>query len=345
MGNARPDLTTVDRRRTVAADAGRIDAVLAGAFDDLSRARIQRLIADGHVRLNGEPARKSALVTEGDTLDLDIPPHPHEVPGDTLPSQLHVLYEDAALIAIDKPAGLAVHGAPGDTSPSVAAWMLRHLGDRASDFDAEHPGVVHRLDKDTSGVLLLAKTPAAQSALSAAFEARTVQKTYLAITDGVPNRRRAIIDAPIARHPGDRTRMAVVRSGRASRTGYEVLGDDGGQALLLIHPETGRTHQIRVHLAAIHCPVMFDRTYGRADSLHETAPLTESEMVNGELQMARRQMLHAWRINIPHPAGGTLEVTAALAPDFANFVRATSLEPLASEYMENLAPVREEASK
>jgi len=299
--------------------------VLASAFDDLSRARIQRLIADGHVRLNGAPARKSASVVEGDTLDLDIPPHPHEVPGDTLPSQLHVLYEDAALIAIDKPAGLAVHGAPGDSAPSVAAWMLRHLGDHAGDFDAEHPGVVHRLDKDTSGVLLLAKTPATQSALSASFEARTVQKTYLAVTDGVPNRKRAIIDAPIARHPGDRTRMAVVRNGRASRTGYEVLGDDRGQALLLIHPETGRTHQIRVHLAAIHCPVMFDHVYGTAGG--------------------GRQMLHAWRIHIPHPEGGSLEVTAALAPDFVAFIRSTLMEPLASEYMENLAPVREQGSK
>ena len=325
MGNARSVVPGATRRRTVAGTTGRIDAVLAGAFGDLSRARIQRLIADGHVRLNGEPARKSAVVTAGDTIDLDIPPHPHEIPGGTLPSELRVLYEDAALVAIDKPAGLAVHGAPGDTAPSVAAWMLRRLADSASQFDAEHPGIVHRLDKDTSGVLLLAKTPSAQSALSAAFEARTVAKTYLAITDGVPNRRRAIIDAPIARHPADRTRMAVVRSGRPSRTAYEVLGEDHGRALVVVHPETGRTHQIRVHLAAIHCPVLFDRVYGSAGD--------------------GRQLLHAWRISAPHPEGGSLEVTARLAADFAAFVRSTALEPLASEYTENAAAVRDALSK
>jgi 23S rRNA pseudouridine1911/1915/1917 synthase len=312
MGNV-DAVTAGQRRRTIAGRAGRIDVVLADAFPDLSRARIQRLIAGGHALLNGECARKSAAVVEGDTLELALPPRSHvSVRAEECPD-LAILFEDQSVVAVDKPAGLAVHGAPGDTSPSVAQWMLARLGSGAGGFDADHPGIVHRLDKDTSGVLLLAKTPRAQSAVSAAFEARTVEKTYLAVTDAVPNRRRAVIDAPIARHPGDRTRMAVVRNGRTSRTGYEVLGEDHGRALILVHPETGRTHQIRVHLAAIHCPVTFDRVYG-----------TEGE---------GRQLLHAWRIRIPHPDGGMLEVTSPLAPDFAAFVRHTALEPLASEYM------------
>lgn len=312
MGNVDPAHSTT-RRHAVASHAGRIDVVLAGAFPDLSRARIQRLIADGHAQLNGEAAKKSANVVQGDTIELAVAPHPHELQDAPAIPDPPILFEDAWVLAIDKPAGLAVHGAPGDLSPSVANWMLARLGHAADQFDVEHPGIVHRLDKDTSGVLLLAKTPAAQSAVSASFEARTVEKTYIAVTESVPNRRRAVIDAPIARHPGDRTRMAVVRGGRESRTGYEVLGEDHGNALLVVHPETGRTHQIRVHLAAIHCAVVFDRVYGTP----------------GE----GRQLLHAWRIRVPHPAGGTLEVTAPLAADFAAFVRHTALEPLASEYM------------
>ena len=335
MGNARPGTGDASGRRIVAAQAGRIDAVLAAAYPDLSRSRVQRLIAEGHARLNGESARKAASVMPGDTIEIDVVQHPHELPQ-APQSALPILYEDEALLAIDKPAGLAVHGAPGDTAPSVAGWMLARLGPLADEFDADHPGVVHRLDKDTTGVLLLAKTPIAQSALSAAFEARTVEKTYLAVTDGVPNRARAIIDAPIARHPGDRTRMAVTRNGRASRTRYEVLGEDHGRALLVLHPETGRTHQIRVHLAAIHCPVLFDRTYGGPQSAVDDQQSTIPP---------RRQLLHAWRISIPHPNGGTLEVIAPLAPDFAEHIRSTALEPLASEYMEGRAPMREQASK
>lgn len=318
MGNAQPGSADVTQRRIVAAAPGRLDTVLAAACPDLSRARIQRLIADGLAQLNGGPARKAAVVVPGDVIELAVPPYPHGLPAAPTVA-LPILYEDDFLLAIDKPPGLAVHGAPGDRSPSVASWMLTRLGPLADAFDVEHPGIVHRLDKDTSGVLLLAKTPAAQSALSHAFEARTVEKTYLAITDEVPNRTTAIIDAPIARHPGDRTRMAVVRDGRASRTRYEVLAQDRGRALLLVNPETGRTHQIRVHLAAIRCPVTFDTVYGRRTT-DETPP-------------GARQLLHAWRIDVPHPDGGHLEVTASLPDDFAAFLASTDFESVAGEYV------------
>ena len=167
-------------------------------------------------------------------------------------------------------------------------------------------------------MLLLAKTPQAQATLSAEFEARTTRKTYLAVTDGIPTRDHAVIDAAIARHPGDRTKMAIARKGRIARTEYETLGHDGEQALLLVHPETGRTHQIRVHLAAIAAPVRFDRVYGRPGD--------------------GRQLLHAWQLTIPHPAGGTLTVTAPIPPDFAAALRAMHLDALAAEYARPVEP-------
>jgi len=297
--------------------------VLARALPGLSRARIQRLIESGSVLVNGEPARKSASVQEGDLLAYAIPATDHVTPASGL--NLPVLYEDEALAAIDKPAGLAVHGAPGDMGPSVAGWWLERLGPGASGFDVERPGIVHRLDKDTSGVLLLAKTPRAQAALSRAFEERTTRKTYLAIVEGVPAKPRAVIDAPIDRHPGDRTRMAVTSKGRESRTEYEVVAGDGERAVLEVHPETGRTHQIRVHLAAIGHPVAEDSVYGRRTA-------------NG------RQLLHAYRMEAPHPDGGRIAVTAAIPEDMVVAIRSIGGEKVASQYSHQTPPLREPAT-
>lgn len=326
MGDAPGNGTPADGARTLRSltveRPGRLDAVLAAAWGDLSRSRLQRLIADGHALVNGAPARKAMTVAEGDRVDLAIPETPHESVPTGL--KLRVLYEDADLAVINKPAGLAVHGAPGDTGPSVAAWWLEQLGEGAGAFDVERPGIVHRLDKDTSGVLVLAKTPAAQAALSAAFEARTTKKTYLAIVDGVPERPRAVIDAPIDRHPGDRTRMAIVKRGREARTTYELLHTDGRRALLEVTPETGRTHQIRVHLAAVGVPVSDDAVYGKR------AP-------------GGRQLLHAYQLSMPHPAGGRLTVTAPIPPDFDHAVRAIGAETLALHYARPVEPLLEPA--
>lgn len=319
MGNA-AGTGSIETRSLTAPASGRLDAVLAGAFADLSRARVQRLIDAGHARVNGSPARKAMNISEGDALDLEVPATPHESVPTGL--ELPVLYEDEHLCVIDKPAGLAVHGAPGDTGPSVAAWWLEKLGEAASAFDVERPGIVHRLDKDTSGVLLLAKTPAAQAALSAAFEARTTKKTYLAIVEGVPDRPKAVIDAPIDRHPGDRTRMAIVTRGRESRTAYEVLHSDGRRALIEVHPETGRTHQIRVHLAAIGVPVSDDAVYGKREP-------------------GGRQLLHAYQLAIPHPAGGTLTVTAPVPADMDRAIRSIGADAEAVRFARPVAPSRE----
>lgn len=234
------------------------------------------------------------------------------VEPERLPFDLPVLYEDDALLAVDKPPGIATHGAPGDARPSVVWWFVQRYPRLAETFDADRPGIVHRLDKGTSGVLLLAKTPAAQLFLNRAFEQRRVEKEYLALCEGVPPYERALVDAPIGRHPGDRSRMAVTLRGREARTEYVVLGSAGGKALLLVRPLTGRTHQIRVHLAAIGAPVAHDKVYGRG----------------GE----GRPLLHAYRLVAPHPFGGAVHVAAPLPDDIWIATLAAGLAEAARPY-------------
>ena len=311
-----------ERRSLLVREGGRLDAVLAAAFPDLSRARLQRLIAGEWVRVDGGPARKSMRVERGATVAVTLPERPVVAAPDG-PSP-PVLYEDADLLAIDKPAGLLVHEAPGDAgAPSVAAWFAARHPDEAAAFGVERPGIVHRLDKWTSGALLLARRPAAQAALGAAFQARAARKQYLALCDGVPRRERALIDADIGRSRADRRRMAVTGAGRAARTEYETLAAGRGRALLLVRPHTGRTHQIRVHLAAIGAPVGGDERYG-----------------NGP---GPRHWLHARRLAAPHPGGGGLTVTAPLPRDMLEAIADAGFAAEAAPYAEPAAPVRAEA--
>ncbi|GIW12968.1 MAG: putative RNA pseudouridine synthase [Tepidiforma sp.] len=272
---------------------------------------MQRLVERGLVAVNGAAARKSTTVAPGDRVSVTLAETEHAAGAAGF--ELPVLYEDEYLAAIDKPAGLAVHGAPGDAGPSVAGWWLVRLGDSAREFDAERPGIVHRLDKDTSGIMLLAKTPAAQAALSRAFEERRVKKTYVAVVDGVPAQPRAVIEAPIDRDPRDRTRMAVTARGRPARTEYAVVASDGRRSVLEVRPETGRTHQIRVHLAAIGTPVSHDAVYGTGAG-------------------RGRQLLHALMLRVPHPAGGVLRAGAPAAADIIEAIRAIGGEAVASGY-------------
>jgi 23S rRNA pseudouridine1911/1915/1917 synthase len=306
-----------DWQRVVADAEGRIDAVLSAADPALTRAAVQRLIADGNVLIDDEPVRKSARVLPGTPIEYLVPEVEH-VPTHT-GLALPVLYQDADVVAIDKPAALATHGAPGDQSPSVATWFVERYLQDASAFAVERPGIVHRLDKDTSGVLMLARNPAAQAALGAAFEHRETRKTYIAITDGIPKQEHAIIDAAIGRHPGDRTRMAIVGRGRESRTEYTVIATARDHALIEVHPETGRTHQIRVHLGAIGAHIRFDSVYGKAGP--------------------GRQMLHAWRLELPHPTRkARLDVTAPLPSDMQEELRALGLFDAAVQYLVSVAP-------
>ncbi len=280
----------------------------------MSRARIQRLIADGNVTVDGRRVRKSATVSEGARIvvSLDSTRSPKPVPAAA--EGIVVLFEDEALLAVAKPAGVVVHDAPGAPAPSVAGWFVARFPEEASAFTAGRPGIVHRLDRDTTGVLVLARTPQSQHLLGRAFEERSVAKTYVALTGGRPPRPRGSVETAIGRDPADRTRMAVVPHGRDAVTGFSVVESSGEHALLEIHPRTGRTHQIRVHLSALGCPVAGDRVYGRVP--------------------AARQMLHAWRIELPHPSGGRLEVTAPLPADFRLAAESSGLGRAAVRYCE-----------
>ena len=302
-------------------EEGRLDAVLAAAFPDLSRSRVQRLIANECVLVDGAPARKSAHVERGAQVAITLPETCREVEPSGL--SLPVLYEDSDLLAIDKPAGLLVHDAPAEPgATSVAAWFVEHCPEEAAAFDIERPGIVHRLDKHTSGVLLLAKTPAAQTALSAAFAAREAQKQYLALCDGIPQRDRAVIDADLGRSHADRRRMAVTGDGRSAQTEYEVLAAARERSLLLAKPLTGRTDQIRVHLAAIGASVSGDELYGRGPG--------------------PRHLLHAWRLTVPHPRSGELTVTAPLPGDMLAAIDEAGFAAQAAPYAEAVAPTRTE---
>ncbi len=302
-------------------EEGRLDAVLAAAFADLSRARVQRLIAGNHVLVDGVPARKSTRVERGAKVAVTLPETAREPApvGFSLP----VLHEDDEVLGVDKPAGLLVHGAPAEPlAPSVVDWFVERCPEEARAFDVERPGVVHRLDKHTSGVLLLARTPSAQTTLSAAFADRETRKQYLALCDGVPQRDHAIVEAAIGRSHADRRRMAVTASGREARTEYEVIAAAHGRSLLLVLPFTGRTHQIRVHLAAIGASVANDDLYGRGPG--------------------PRHFLHAWRLAVPHPDGGELTLTAPLPADMRAAIEEAGFAAEAAPYAEPVASSRSE---
>ena len=211
---------------------------------------------------------------------------------------------------------------------------MERYPEAAKAFEAERPGVVHRLDKDTTGVLLMAKTPQAQAFVSQAFEERRTTKTYLAIVEGVPTRPRAVIDAPLGRHPGDRTRMAIVNDGREARTEYELLGSGQDLSLLLVHLYTGRTHQIRVHLSAIGHPVSGDVVYGTRET--RTAARGAAGVAPSQVGVRKSQLLHAWQLRVPHPDGGTLIATAPLPADMGDVLRANGMTVLAQEYGRSL---------
>ncbi len=241
----------------------RLDRALAARIPDLSRTRIQALIKAGHITVNGSPSGKPSYRLEGgEVIAVYLPPPERsEIVPEDIP--LVVLYEDEDLIAIDKPAGMVVHPAYGHTSGTLVNAVLYRWPELAQVGDQHRAGIVHRLDKDTSGVIVVARTPQAHRALAAQFEARTTRKRYLALVEGNPASATGRIEAPIGRNPRQRKQMAVVRKGREAITEFNVLAYYADHALLEIFPRTGRTHQIRVHLAFIGHPIVGDTVYGR----------------------------------------------------------------------------------
>ncbi len=289
----------------------RLDVALSRLAPDLSRARVQRLVADGRVRLAGRAAKASARLRAGDALEVELPPpEPTAFAPQDLP--LAVLYEDADLVVLDKAAGMAVHPARGTPHSTVVNALLHRL---AAESQLPRIGLVHRLDKDTSGCLVVARTEAALAALQAQWKGRTVEKRYLALCHGAlaPEGR---LDTPYARHRRDRTRFTGrVKTGRRAVTAWrtvERFGQDASLVEVALH--TGRTHQIRVHLAEAGHPLLADAVYG---GTRREARLPPASPARAAAAAIGRQALHAASIAFDHPrTGRRLEVEAKLPGDF-----------------------------
>ena len=248
---------------TVEEPGGRLDKYVADKCPQLSRTQAQKLVGDGLVSVNGQVSKAGLKLNTGDRVEIILPaPPPSSLKPEAMP--LIVVYEDDDLLVIDKPAGLTVHPAPGHPDHTLVNAILARLPDLPPADDFRRPGVVHRLDKDASGLMVVAKTPPARLDLIGQFKARTVVKAYLVAVKRNLEPDDGIIEAPIGRDPRHRKRMAVVDAGegKAARTRYHVIRRGGDYTLLEVRPETGRTHQIRVHLAAIGYPVIGDRVYG-----------------------------------------------------------------------------------
>ena len=279
----------------------RLDAWLAINEPDHSRARWQTLIKEGFVTLNDAPTKPNCKLQVGDRLSWTVPdPISTEVLPEDIP--LDVIYEDAHMIAINKPAGLVVHPASGNETGTLVNALLHHCQDLAGIGGEKRPGIVHRLDKDTSGVMVVAKTEKALNELARQFKERETEKEYIAIVRGVPSTRRGRIETTIGRHPRHRKKMAAdVRNGRRAISNYEVVETFHNATLVRVYIETGRTHQIRVHMAHLQHPVLGDKLYSRS---------------HPDDVKADRQMLHAAKLSIAHPdTGERMWLRAPLPPD------------------------------
>lgn len=272
---------------------------------DVSRNQVQRWISGGLVHVNGRPAKAATLLAAGDRIECR-PPAPKEERVLAEPGDLRVLHEDPHLVVIDKPAGLVVHPGAGRPAGTLAHRLLGRYPEMAGVGGPGRPGIVHRLDQGTSGVLVAARTPAAYARLSRAFASREVEKVYLGIAYGAPAPPSGSIEAPIGRHPHRRREMAVRPAGRPARTLYRTLAAAAGISLLELNLATGRTHQIRVHLKSIGHPLVGDPTYGEAR--WKGLP----RKVQPFLRTFPRPALHAWRLSFRHP--GTGEPVAFVAP-------------------------------
>lgn len=273
----------------------RLDLCLAELNPQWSRSRARNLIDGGHVLLNQAAVKASTTVHAGDSIAVDEPPpRPLDLEAEDIP--LDVLYEDADILVINKPAGLVIHPAAGNPSGTLVNALLHHCRDLSGIGGVERPGIVHRLDKDTTGIMVVAKSDRAHLALSIAFRRHEIHKTYLALCYGTPEEEHGVVDAPIDRNPRRRKEMAVVRDGRPARTLYQVEEGFGSTSRISCRPVSGRTHQIRVHMAHVGHAIIGDPLY---------AGRQWRNILQSEAQTAcrrfTRQALHAHRLEFEHP--------------------------------------------
>ena len=288
-------------------DAGtRLDAFLAARLPELSRSRAASLVQEGCVTVNGRPASKSCRLTGGETLSVDLPEQPADTSLTAQAIPLDVVYEDDDVIVVNKPAGLVVHPAPGHPDGTLVNALLHHCGDSLSGIGGEkRPGIVHRIDRDTSGLIIAAKNDAAHAFLSAQLSDHTLARTYECLVTGSLKQDSGTVNAPIGRHPADRKKMAVVAGGRPAVTHWEVVARYPGVTHLRCRLETGRTHQIRVHLAHIGHPILGDTVYGA------------KKPVPG----LTGQCLHAVGLRFLHPrTGEPVELTCPLPEEFVRML-------------------------
>lgn len=298
----------------VTGESERLDRWLADQLPDWSRSRLQKLVEQGQVTLNGQICTsKKATVQAGDRIHLTIPAAtPLALEPENIP--LDILYEDDELIVLNKPAGLVVHPAPGHESGTLVHALLAHCPNLAGIGGVQRPGIVHRLDKDTSGAIVIAKTDRAHQHLQAQLKAKTAQREYLAIVYGSPATNSGTIDLPIGRHPIDRKKMAIVpieKGGRHAVTHWQVLDRLGNYTLMQFRLETGRTHQIRVHTTQMGHPIVGDPVYGSGRSIG----------VN-----LTGQALHAHKLHLEHPlTGKPVEAIAPLPAEFLKLLQVLRL--------------------
>jgi 23S rRNA pseudouridine1911/1915/1917 synthase len=317
---------TVEVVAKLRVDGLRLDQYLVSVFPDYSRSVVQRVIEAGGVTVNGQPAKASYRVRHGDRIRV-LPPeptHPQPVPEDI---PLEVLYQDEYLALVNKPADMVVHPAKGHWSGTLVNALRFHFSELSGVNGDYRAGIVHRLDRDTSGVILIAKEETTHRALSAMFEQRKVFKEYVALTAGVLDRDSDYIEGRIGHHPHDRVKMTVTddeedEDAKDACSYYEVIERFRGYTFCRVQPRTGRTHQIRVHLASVDCPVLADKIYSGRDSLR-LSDLVPGLAAEADGLLLSRQALHAHRLRFRHPRkGNLLEVTAPLPAEIQRTLEA-----------------------
>lgn len=314
----------MDERQFLVAEGGagqRVDRYLAASMTEYSRSQIQSWIRADRVTVNGAVVRASYAVETGDAILVTVPP-PAVVSLDPVEMVLPTLFEDDDVLVVDKPAGLQVHPGAGSPRPTLVHGLLHRYPGWQPPGAASRPGIVHRLDRDTSGLMMIARTPRAFQRLGEQIRAREAKRRYLALVWGAPREDQGTVDRPLGRHTRERTKVAVVADGRPARTHWRILARFDSLALLDVALDTGRTHQIRVHLAHIGHPIFGDPTYGRDRWWIEQMHPQDRPAVHQLLRHLNRQALHAYHLAFRHPMGiAGLRFEAPPPPDLERVLR------------------------